>query len=45
MNGLPDDTPKKTSFPFFAWQCITLQFETRNFDFVIKDDQQMMRLL
>lgn len=39
MNGMPDGLPKKTSFPFFAWQCITLQFETRNIDLVIKDDK------
>lgn len=45
MNGLPEDAPKKTSFPFFAWQCITLQFETRNLDFVIKDDNEMSRLI
>lgn len=31
----------KTSFPFFAWQCLTLEFETRTVDLVIKDDRQM----
>lgn len=45
MNGQPEDLPRKTSFPFFAWQCITLQFETRNLDFVIKDDREMMRFI
>jgi hypothetical protein len=45
MNGLPENAVKKTSFPFFAWQCITLQFETRNLDFVIKDNDEMMRFI
>lgn len=44
-NGQPEGLPRKTSFPFFAWQCITLQFETRNIDLVIKDDKEMSRFI
>lgn len=29
----------KTSFPFFAWQCLSIQFSTRTVDLVIKDDK------
>lgn len=45
QNGLPSELPRKTSYPFFAWQCITLQFETRNIDLVIKDEAEMDRFL
>jgi hypothetical protein len=31
----------KTSFPFFSWQCLTLEFSTRTVDLVIRDDKQM----
>ena len=44
-NGQPDDLPKKSCYPFFSWQCITLQFETRNIDLVIKDEAEMDRFL
>ena len=33
------------SYPFFAWQCITLLFETRTLDLVIKKEADMDRLL
>ena len=29
------------AFPFFAWQCITLQISGRSVDLVIKDDHDM----
>lgn len=29
------------AFPFFAWQCITLQISGRSVDLVIKDDRDM----
>ena len=35
----------KTSFPFFSWQCLSLCFETRTVDLVIKDPDQMDRLI
>lgn len=31
----------KTSFPFFSWQCLTLEFSTRTVDLVIKNDRDM----
>ena len=35
----------KTSFPFYSWQCLTLEFSTRTVDLVIKDQNQMDLLL
>ena len=31
--------------PFYSWQCLTLQLETRDIDLVIHDDADMDRLL
>ena len=36
-----DNQAAKCSFPFFAWQCITLQIKVRCVDLVIKDDNAM----
>ena len=31
--------------PFFAWQCLTIQFKCRDLDIVVKDELQMEILL
>ena len=36
---------QRNSFPFFAWQCLTLEMENRNIDLVIKDDNDMKVLI
>lgn len=33
------------SFPFFAWQCLTLEMGGRNIDLVIKNDEDMTLLI
>jgi len=38
---MDNQTTSKCSFPFFAWQCITLQIKGRCVDLVIKDDNAM----
>jgi len=41
--GKKNDADAK--IPFYAWQCITLQFKNRYVDLVIKNDASMNRLL
>lgn len=40
-----DKKDKCSNYPFFAWQCITLLFETRTLDLVIKNESDMNRFL
>ena len=30
------------NLPFHTWQCISLQFQGRDVDLIVKDDEQMM---
>lgn len=41
------DEPKKIDelMPFYAWECLTIQFKRRDLDIVIKDELQMEILL
>ena len=36
---------KITNMPFYAWDCVTFQLEGRDVDLVIRDQDQMMKLL
>ena len=45
LNSLDIKDYNAGKFPFFAWQCITLQLPHRDVDLVIKDDKDMDQLL
>ena len=46
INCMPrEKTVKDSSFPFFAWECITLHLKHRDVDLVIRDQRQMDLLL
>lgn len=36
---------RRTCLPFYAWQCITLEFQDRNIDLVIKNEEKMTLFL
>ena len=31
--------------PFYCWECITLEMDTKNVDLVIKNEKEMMMLI
>ena len=35
------DEDKKSMYPFFNWQCLTIEITGRTIDLVIKDDNEM----
>ena len=35
------DKETDNMYPFFSWQCLSIQLSTRTVDLVIKDDNQM----
>lgn len=39
------DPNKVQTFPFFAWQCLTIEITGRTIDLVIKNDQEMNLIL
>lgn len=41
LNSLDTKAYNSGNFPFYAWQCITLQLPHRDVDLVIKDDRDM----
>lgn len=45
MNSLEPVDYKKKQIPFYAWQCVTLQLETRDVDLVVQSEKDMDALL
>lgn len=45
MEALRDNEDYNCLYPFFAWQCISLIFETRTLDLVIKNENDMNRFI
>jgi hypothetical protein len=41
LNSLDIKAYRSGNFPFYAWQCITLQLPHRDVDLVIKEDKDM----
>jgi len=35
----------ESKFPFFAWECITIEFKDKNLDLVIKNELHMQILI
>ena len=45
MNSLPVDDLKWGKVPFYAWECITINTVNRDIDLVIKNEEEMMKLI
>ena len=45
INSLSTDDLKWGKVPFYSWECITLNTEDRDIDLVIKDEDDMMKLI
>jgi hypothetical protein len=45
INSLTVDELKWGQVPFYSWECITLNMENRDIDLVIKDEEDMMKLI
>jgi hypothetical protein len=40
-----EQSVKESSFPFYAWECVTLHLKHRDVDLVIRNEKQMNLLL
>tara|TARA_B110000285_G_C14824999_1_gene468267 strand:- start:153 stop:368 length:216 start_codon:yes stop_codon:yes gene_type:complete len=45
INSIPIHHIKKGIMPFYSWECITLEMDTKNVDLVVKDEKEMMILI
>jgi len=45
INSKDNITDFEEKFPFFAWECITIEFKDRNIDLVIKNELHMQILI
>ena len=45
INSKDSITNIEDKFPFFAWECITIEFKDRNIDLVIKNELHMQILI
>jgi len=41
INLLSDDVVSNDKFPFYAWECITIQMKNRDLDLIIRNDKNM----
>jgi len=41
INSKDSITNGENQFPFFAWECLTIEFKDRNIDLVIKNELHM----
>ena len=45
INSIPISGIKFGELPFYAWECITLEMPNKNVDLVIKNEDDMIKLL
>jgi hypothetical protein len=45
INSIPINDIRNGTMPFYCWECITLEMETKNVDLVIKNEKEMMMLI